>query len=480
MRSTVVGHAVGLQAEHRVVAAEAERVRDRGTRLAVRAASGRAAPGHVVEVEALVGLLEVSVGGATSSRSASTRRHRLDRAGGAEQVADRRLRRGDGHLGGALAERRLQRLGLGAVVERRRGAVGVDVVDVVRARARRRRSARCDRARGAVALGLGRGQVVGVGGRAVAADLAEDRRAARLGRLARPRARARPRPRPSRSRRGGGRRAARCRPSRSRPSAAKAAMASGGQRRLGAAGDAGVGLAGCDHPRGRADRVGAGGAGRDRAVALAAEAVAHRDRRPRRRWASSAARRAARRALAPASRSTSCWSSSVARPPMPVPITQPTSVGLVRQARRASPASAIASSAAASASWVKRSARRASCGSGVGRSNSAQRPSRPRSRTRRPSSARAASGADAERGDGADAGDDDRAGHAGAARPPGRRRRRRSRCPSGRRPRSRRRTRPRRSGRARPGRASRRRGPRSVASRRDRPPAPRRTRPARR
>jgi hypothetical protein len=53
------------------------------------------------------------------------------------------------------------------VVERRRGAVGVDVVDVAGGRARRRR-ARPHGPFGAVALGVGGGDVVAVGGGAVA------------------------------------------------------------------------------------------------------------------------------------------------------------------------------------------------------------------------------------------------------------------------------------------------------------------------
>ena len=87
------------------------------------------------------------------------RRDRLDRAGGAEQVADRRLGRGDRDRVGVLAERRLERERLGAVVERRRGAVGVDVDDVARGRRRRPRARRAIAA-AAPARRLGSGAVM--------------------------------------------------------------------------------------------------------------------------------------------------------------------------------------------------------------------------------------------------------------------------------------------------------------------------------
>ena len=85
----------------------------------------------VVEVELRVGLLVARAWAGSAVDAAQDRRDRLDRAGGAEQVPDRRLGRGDGDRRGVLAERGLQRGRLGAVVERRRGAVGVDVDDVL-------------------------------------------------------------------------------------------------------------------------------------------------------------------------------------------------------------------------------------------------------------------------------------------------------------------------------------------------------------
>ena len=85
----------GLQAQHGVVAAEAERVRQRDGGLAVdvqraglvRARSRGPGPRRAPR--------SPSVGGATRSRRARMRRDGLDGAGGAEQVPDRRLRRGD-------------------------------------------------------------------------------------------------------------------------------------------------------------------------------------------------------------------------------------------------------------------------------------------------------------------------------------------------------------------------------------------------
>ena len=107
-----------------------------------------------------------------------------------------------------------------------------------------------------------------------------------------------------------------------------------------------------------------------------------------------------------------CCSSIVVMPPIPVPITQAERSGSPG-APSSQPASAIASPAAVSASWVKRSERRTSltdrCSLG---SNSSQRPS--------PSSMPGAAGAPAlverarphaERRDRPDAGDHDAAPH---------------------------------------------------------------------
>ena len=71
------------------------------------------------------------------------------------------------------------------------------------------------------------------------------------------------------------------------------------RRRLGAAGDHGVAAAPGDEPGGVADGVGAGRARRDDRLVRALQAVAHRDRRARRRWPSSSARGTARPAARP-------------------------------------------------------------------------------------------------------------------------------------------------------------------------------------
>ena len=62
----------------------------------------------------------------------------------------------------------------------------------------------------------------------------------------------------------------------------------------------------------------------------------------------------------PRSRSTSHWLSNVHMPPMPEPITQPTSAGSAGGSSASQPASATACELAAIASWAKRSLRRAS------------------------------------------------------------------------------------------------------------------------
>ena len=59
---------------------------------------------------------------------------RLDRAGAAEQMADRRLGRAHRDVADRIAEQAADRAELELVAERRRGAVGVDIVDVGRGR----------------------------------------------------------------------------------------------------------------------------------------------------------------------------------------------------------------------------------------------------------------------------------------------------------------------------------------------------------
>ena len=60
------------------------------------------------------------------------RRDRFHRAGRAQQMADHRLGAADRHVVGVLAERELQRFRLAGIVELRRGAMRIHVVDVFR------------------------------------------------------------------------------------------------------------------------------------------------------------------------------------------------------------------------------------------------------------------------------------------------------------------------------------------------------------
>ncbi len=123
------------------------------------------------------------------------REGRLDRAGGAQQMADRRLGRRHRDLARRLAQQPLDRAELDLVAQRRRGAVGVDVVDVGRVDARMA-DRRLHGAEAAVAVLGRRGDVVGVAGEAIADDLGVDLRAARLGVLVAPPAPATPAPSP--------------------------------------------------------------------------------------------------------------------------------------------------------------------------------------------------------------------------------------------------------------------------------------------
>ena len=106
------------------------------------AVSARALAGDVVEVELRVALLPAD-GRRRDSRGAAPRPWRSPRPRPAAPsrcpIADLVERDRDARAARSPSAS-LQRLGLGAVVERRRGAVGVDVVDVAPARARRRRA----------------------------------------------------------------------------------------------------------------------------------------------------------------------------------------------------------------------------------------------------------------------------------------------------------------------------------------------------
>ena len=121
------------------------------------------------------------VGGTTPSRTARAQTAVSSAPARAEQVPGHRLRGGDGEAVGVRPEDGADGGGLRAVVERRGRAVGVDVADLLRRDARRRRARRASSPPTPSPSGCGCGDVVGVVGRAVADQLGHDRRAARAG-----------------------------------------------------------------------------------------------------------------------------------------------------------------------------------------------------------------------------------------------------------------------------------------------------------
>ena len=147
-----------------------------------------------------------SAGRSASRPSPRPRPRRRRRAGDRSRTSSRR----SALLCPLLAERSLQRHGLGSIVELRRGAVGVDVVDARRVRRRRRRA----RARSRGRRGCRWDRARSGGGRQTSRRSPRPHRGpsrrARPPRR-RPRARVSRRPRPSRTRRDGRRTAARCR-----------------------------------------------------------------------------------------------------------------------------------------------------------------------------------------------------------------------------------------------------------------------------
>ena len=192
------------------------------------------------------------------------REHRLDAAGAAEQVAGHRLGRVDDQLLRVVAEGELDRVGLVHVAQRRRGAVRVEVLDLVGVDAG---VAQRGHHRALRAVDVRRGHVVGVGAHAEADQLGIDLRAAPLrvlvllehqhaGAFAEHEAVAVLVPGTR-----GGRRIVVARRQRARRG--EAADAERRDRRFGAAGDHHVGVAVLDQPAGLADAVQAGGAGGD-------------------------------------------------------------------------------------------------------------------------------------------------------------------------------------------------------------------------
>ena len=99
---------------------------DSATSTALRRAFVR----DVVEVALRVGVVEVDRRRQDPVADRQQADDRLDAPGSRDQVAHHALGAGDRHLVGRLPERFLDGQGLDRVVDRRAGAVGVDVVDV--------------------------------------------------------------------------------------------------------------------------------------------------------------------------------------------------------------------------------------------------------------------------------------------------------------------------------------------------------------
>ena len=206
------------------MAAEPERIRQH------RVDSLRARDvGYIVEIAVRVGVLVVDRRRQTTLQDRFDANDRFDRAAGADQVTGHAL--GRRHGWGMIAEYRPDGLRLGAVIVRCRRAMRIDVADV--GRLEPRPAERCaHRPRRAFTTFARRGDVVGVGRRAVASDLGVDVRvewtAGTLGLVVAPRQG------PHRVERG------------------KADARHGG---LGAAGDHDLGIAAADHLGCLAERV---------------------------------------------------------------------------------------------------------------------------------------------------------------------------------------------------------------------------------
>ena len=180
-----------------VVAAEAEGVVERGD-----VARGQVALlGGDVELTGVLGVVEVDRRRHDAVVQRQHRGDRLQRAGGAEQVAGHRLGGGDDHVGRRASPSAREHQRLGDVALRGRGGVRVDVRDVAGVEVGLR-AARIFIARVAPAGRVGLGDVVGVGGDAGARDLGVHPGAAGLGVLLGLEDQRRRRPRRARSRRG--------------------------------------------------------------------------------------------------------------------------------------------------------------------------------------------------------------------------------------------------------------------------------------
>ena len=164
-----------LEDQRGVVSAEAEVVRDRDVDLA-----GLRDVRRVVEVA--IGIRVLVIDGRRDHARVDGHHAggRLDAAGGTQEVTGHGLGRGDGDLGGEVAEGTLDREGLAAVVDRGRGAVGVDVTHFGLLDAGLGEGA-VEAERKALPFLILAGDVIGVAGGAVTGELAIDAGAAGLG-----------------------------------------------------------------------------------------------------------------------------------------------------------------------------------------------------------------------------------------------------------------------------------------------------------
>src|SRR5829696_8309675 len=358
--TTGPGPALGLVAaedHHRVVAAEAEAVRHGHVHLGLAGLVG-----HVVEVAGGVGVGLVDGRGEDPVPQGQDGGDALDRPGRPEQVPDHRLGRGDGQPVGVVPEGEADGLGLRHVPGRGRGAVGVDVADLLWGHAGRPQGAAHGQGGSAAVLGRG-GDVEGVGRLPEPDQLGVDERPAGQGvlpllqyqgpgTLAHHEAVAQGVERP----RGlGGTVVELGRQGRH--------LGEGDQRhldegRLGAAGDHGRGLAMADRLKGQADGVVGGRTGGGGAEVGPAKAELHGD------LAGGGVRHQlgtvnGETRLGPLVRITSSLASSELIPPMPVANTTPVSS---LSTASSIPLSSQASRAEVRANWVERSSRLASLG----------------------------------------------------------------------------------------------------------------------
>lgn len=133
---------------------------------------------HVIQITVGIRILEIDRGRDHLSLNRLHAYDRLDATGGAEQVTGHRFGRTDRDPARVVAEDLLDRKGLKLVVVRRRGAVGVDIIDL---QGRRRSTRQCPghRHRQPLPFRIGLGDVKRVARRCIAREFAIDARPAR-------------------------------------------------------------------------------------------------------------------------------------------------------------------------------------------------------------------------------------------------------------------------------------------------------------